>query len=143
MLISSDALRLLGCAHESRYRFMRSPLETSRSVPKAKSQELRNRVIVMRHDGLPAKQIPGVLVVSKAWVRPVMHVMWETGCTKPLQQNGVHGGVWAVDKALRRLGFCFKKNDGLRGHASSAQRRRATRAAAASRRPETRFLHEV
>lgn len=57
-------------------------------MPKAKSQELRDRVIALRQEGRPTQEVAEVLGVSKSWVRRVMQTLRETGRTEPLPRGG-------------------------------------------------------
>ena len=57
-------------------------------MPKAKSQDLRDRVIALRHDGRPTQEVAELLGVSKSWVRRVMQTLRETGRTEPLPRGG-------------------------------------------------------
>jgi len=57
-------------------------------MPKAKSQDLRDRVIALRQGGRPTQEVAGLLGVSKSWVRRVMQTLRETGRTGPLPRGG-------------------------------------------------------
>jgi len=57
-------------------------------LPHAKSQDLRDRVIVLCDDGQPTRQVASLLGVSASWVRRVMQVRRETGRTTPLPRGG-------------------------------------------------------
>ncbi|MEM1305788.1 MAG: IS630 transposase-related protein [Planctomycetota bacterium] len=57
-------------------------------MPKAKSQDLRDRVIALRRSGRPTQEVAELMGVSKAWVRRVMQTLRETGRTEALPRGG-------------------------------------------------------
>lgn len=100
----------------------------------AYSQDLRDRVIAARDDGLPTKRVAELFRVSGSWVRRVMQRRREHNQRGPRPRGGatvvkidldrlrqlvdqqpdatvrrIKCSVSAVDMALRRLGFSFKK----------------------------------
>lgn len=106
----------------------------------AYSQDLRDRIIGARDEGMTTKRVAELFKVSASWVRRVMQRRREKGETNPRPRGGativkidldqlrrlveqqpdstarelhrrlgIACSVWAVDMALRRLGFTFKK----------------------------------
>jgi transposase len=106
----------------------------------AYSQDLRDRILKSRDDGMPTAQVAKLFHVSASWVRRVMQRRREQGQISPRPRGGatvikidlerlralvqeqpdatvkelhrrlgIVCSLSAVDMALRRMGFSFKK----------------------------------
>lgn len=67
---------------------MAAPPFQELTMPRAKSQDLRDRVLALRDQGRPTKAVAELLGVARSWVRRVVQVRRETGRTTPLPRGG-------------------------------------------------------